>query len=157
MKSRINNIDDLRSEILRLKLERFQQEAVLEDDVKIIVSKIKAPFRFIHKFTAWFGPGKGTDVTVAEHDHEQNHPDWLTNVMRVGLPVLLNKVVFRNSGFIMKSLVTILSQKAAKNVSKDSVAGLIDKGAEWIRSFKNKKPVKRYQADYGIPPDSETY
>jgi hypothetical protein len=158
MKSRINNIDDLRSEILRLKLERFQQESVLEDDVKRIVSKIKAPFRLIHKFAAWFGPGKGTDDTAAAADEQEpNHSDWLTNVMRVGLPVLLNKVVFRNSGFIMKSLVTILSQKAAKNVNKDSISGLIDKGAEWIRNFKNKKAVKRYQADYGIPPDSETY
>lgn len=157
MKSRINNIDDLRSEILRLKLERFQHEAVLEQDVKRIVDKFKAPFRLVNKITAFFGKGQGTnDGTSSPQEHE-THPDWLTNVLRVGLPVILNKLVFRNSGFIMKSLVTILSQKAAKNVNKDSISGLIDKGADFIRNFKNKKALKRLHADYGIPPDSETY
>ncbi|MDB5121425.1 MAG: hypothetical protein JWN56_2643 [Sphingobacteriales bacterium] len=157
MKSRINNIDDLRSEILRLKLERFQQEAVLEQDVKRIIDKFKAPFRLINKVTAFFGKGKGTDHDGHASHENEHHPDWLTNVLRVGLPVVLNKLVFRNSGFIMKSLVTILSQKAAKNVNKDSVSGLIDKGADFIRNFKNKKALKRLHADYGIPPDSETY
>jgi hypothetical protein len=157
MKSRINNIDDLRSEILRLKLERFQQEAVLEQDVKHVLDKIKAPFRMINKFTAFFGKSKETDPAAhTNHDHE-TQPDWLTNLLRVGLPVVLNKLVFKNSGFIIKSLVTILSQKAAKNVNTDSFSGIIDKGAEFIRNFKNKKALNRLHADYGIPPDSETY
>ena len=157
MKSRINNIDDLRSEILRLELERFRQEAVIEQDVKQIIYKFKAPFRFVDKVTAFFGKGLGTDHGAGAAPEHETQPDWLTNLLRVGLPVVLNKLVFRNSGFIMKSLVTILSQKAAKNINKDSISGLIDKGADFIRNFKNKKALSRLHADYGIPPDSETY
>lgn len=154
MKNRISNIDDLRSEILRLKLDRFQQEAVIEQDVKEIVDKIKAPFRLLSTVNAWFGKGQGTN-DVTQQDQE-GHSDWITNALRLGLPVLLNKVIFRNSGFIMKSLITLVSHKATKNVNKDVLAGVIDKGAEWIRNFKSKKSTKKY-ADYGIPPDSETF
>lgn len=152
MRNKIQNIDDLRSEILRLKLQRFQQEAILQEDVKHVLDKFRGPALMFNKITAWFGNGKGDNPKTPQDEN-----DWVTNTFRLGLPVVLNKLIFPRSGFIVKSLVALLSQKAASNVNKDILTDWIDKGANWIRHFKNNKPPKEKHSDYGIPPDSETY
>jgi hypothetical protein len=150
MKSKIENIDDLRSEILRLKLQRFHHEAVIEHDINKIKDKFRIPSILLHKFNTWFGDqAHGVDKT--------NH-DWVTNALRIGLPVALNKMVFGKSGFIIKSVVALLSQKAAASVNKDTFTSLIDTASGWIRNVgKSRRDKNKSSHDYGIPPDSETY
>ncbi len=63
------------------------------------------------------------------------------------MPLTLNKTIFRNSKFIVKTLVGYLSQKASHFVNEDKVMGVWDKV---MSVFEKKKPV-----DYGIPPESE--
>lgn len=151
MKSRIENIDDLRSEILRLKLQRFQYEAELNAEINKIKDKFRIPHLLLNKFNAWFGTHAGPMEKGKEHD-------WVTNAFRIGLPVLLNKVVFGKAGFMVKSLVALVSQKAAGNVNRDVVSHWIDKAAHWIRGATKRKPkTGNIHPDYGIPPDSETY
>lgn len=66
---------------------------------------------------------------------------------RIVLPLTLNKTIFRNSNFLIKTLVGFLSQKASHLVNENVVTGAWDK----VKSlFDKKKPV-----DYGIPPESE--
>ena len=150
MKSKIENIDDLRSEILRLKLQRFHHEAVIEQDINKIKDKFRIPTLLLNKFNAWFGVNsQGVDKTSS---------DWVTNTLRIGLPLALNKMVFGKSGFIIKSLVALLSQKAAASVNKDIVTNWIDTASNWIRGATTSRRAKsRHPHDYGIPPDSETY
>lgn len=150
MKNKIENVEDLRSEILRIKLQCFQKEAVLQEDVNQILNKFRGPSLLINKLNSWFGNGKDTNRQNEEHD-------WVTNAFRVGLPLFLNKMLFRQSGFLMKTLVALVSQKAAGSVNKDLVSDWINKGADWIRNFKNAKTQRTKGSDYGIPPDSETY
>lgn len=150
MKSKIENIDDLRSEILRLKLQRFHHEAVIEQEVEKIKDKFRLPSILLNKVNAFFGDNaRGVDKT--------SH-DWVTNALRIGLPFTLNKMVFGKSGFIIKSLVALLSQKAATSVNKDTVTNWIDTASNWIRgAAKSRREKTRNAHDYGIPPDSETY
>lgn len=150
MKSKIENIDDLRSEILRLKLQRFHHEAVIEQDINKIKDKFRVPTILLNKVNAWFGDNaKGVD---------KSNSDWVTNTLRIGLPLALNKMVFGKSGFIIKSLVALLSQKAAASVNKDSLTNWIDTASNWIRgAAKSRRTKSRHPHDYGIPPDSETY
>jgi hypothetical protein len=150
MKSRIENIDDLRAEILRLKLQRFHHEAIIEEDINKIKDKFRIPSILLNKVNAWFGaPPEGVEKT--------SH-DWVTNALRIGLPVALNKMFFGKSGFIIKSLVALVSQKAASNVNKDIVTHWIDTASSWIRgAAKSRRDRRRHNEDYGIPPDSETY
>ncbi len=154
MKNRIENLEDLRSEILRLKLQRFQQEAVLQQDTQKFIDKFSGPIHAWNKINAWFGSGNGKnkDINPAHEEH-----DWLTNTLRLGLPVVLNKLLFPRSGFIIKTVVALLSQNVAKSVNKDVVTSWIDKTADWIKHYKNNKTQKPKHSDYGIPPDSETY
>lgn len=147
MKAKIENIDNLRSEILRLKLQRYQQEAIIQHDVHEITEKFKAPLKFFSRMGNVFGDhNKAASV---------NH-DWVTNILRVGLPVMLNKFMFKGSGFFMKTLVTLASQKAATTVNKDLLTGLAGKVSSWFKS-KNGKQKPAIRRDYGIPPDSETF
>ncbi|NEU09100.1 hypothetical protein GZH53_12310 [Flavihumibacter sp. R14] len=150
MKSKIENIDDLRSEILRLKLQRFHHEALIEQHVHRLKDKFRIPSILLNKVNTWFGDNaRGVD---------KSSNDWVTNAFRIGLPVALNKLVFGKSGFIMKSLVTLLSQKAATSFNKDSITSWIDTASSWIRgAAKSRRSRSANSDDYGIPPDSETY
>ena len=150
MKTRIDNIDDLRSEILRLKLQRFHHEAIIEEDINKIKDKFRIPSILLNKVNAFFGDfAGGADKT--------NH-DWVTNALRIGLPVALNKMVFGKSGFIIKSLVALVSQKAASSVNKDMLSHWIDSASTWIKGkTQSRKERPGPIRDYGIPPDSETY
>ncbi len=151
MKTKIENIDDLRSEILRLKLQRFEQETILESEIKKITDIFRFPSMILHKISSLFG-----EPFSEKGDHIKGEQDWITSTFRIGLPVFLNKFIFPRSGFILKSLVALVSQKAATSVNKDVIANWIDKASEWIKTAKPKKH-KKVTADYGIPPDSETY
>ena len=147
MKSRIDNIDDLRSEILRLKLQSFHHEALIKQDIE----KFKNKFRLPSIIKSWFGGNNSKSP-------DNSHQDWVTNALRVSLPLALNKMVFGKSGFIIKSIVTLLSQKVATSVNKDIVTNWIDKASTFIRGNAQHRPRKKARAhDYGIPPDSETY
>lgn len=154
MRSKIENIDDLRSEISRLRRERMEYE----NDFHLVTEKIKAKFRIpamiYNKVGDLINSLFGVDMNDPSNKEDR---DWVTNVFRVGLPVFLNKYFFPKSGLIMKSVVALVSQKAAKNVNKDSITDLIDKVADWIKTPKPKKRKEPVLADYGIPPDSETY
>ncbi len=131
----INNAEDLKAEILRLRhLKEEQGEA------------LKA--RFI-------SPGAAISTLMTVFPKESRlkfdifHQDFLGILSRILLPLTLNKTLFRNSNFLTKGLVGFLSQKASHFISEDAVSGLWDK----VKSLFEKK--KQKQEDYGIPPESE--
>jgi len=154
MRNKIQNIDDLDSEINRLTIQRIEYE----NDLQLITDKISAkfttPLMIFNKMSDFWGSLLGNSTEKAS---KQENTDWVTNVFRVGIPVFLNKFIFPRSGFLLKSVVAMVSQTAAKNVNKDSITEIIDKAANWIRSSKPRTKKDPILADYGIPPDSETY
>lgn len=153
----INNIEELRTEILRLKLLQNEQEAYLSDQIDLLQHKAEAPVRFFNKITSWIPKGSHADNHGGDSKnlHHSSETDWVTNSFRIGLPFLFNKVLFRKAGFIKKTLLLLASQKAAGAVNQDSITNVIDKIASLIRPAKKQKNKK--ERDYGIPPDSETY
>jgi len=154
MRPRIENIDDLRLELNRLKVQRLDQEIELTKVTARIKARLHFPVLVYNKISDFFIEMFGDNP---EDLNKTEHKDWITNILRVGLPVALNKFLFPRSGFLMKSVVALVSQKAAKNVNKDSITNVIDKVTDWIKSSKPKVRKKPMLADYGIPPDSETY
>jgi hypothetical protein len=69
------------------------------------------------------------------------------------LPFTLNKTIFRNSGFIVKTLVSLVSQKASHFINEDVVAGFWEKVSGLFKG-KNGEEIPDHR---GIPPLSETY
>jgi hypothetical protein len=146
MKSQVENIDSLRSELLRLKMQQYQLEHSMKQDVAAIKEQFKSPMKLL------FGVGQEKALTGSHQD------DWVTGVLRVAMPLALNSLIFKRSGFIVKTLVTLFSQKAAGNVNKDTFSNLVDRVTGFVKNFKRPKSNRPIvHRDYGIPPDSETY
>ena|ERR1700761_6802840 len=140
----IKNIDDLRHEIYELKrLEREQSIAIGQrfNSFSAVMSTIYSLF-----------PKKGgPDGKGSFFDQ-----DLFGLISRFILPLTLNKTIFRNSNFIIKSLVGIVSQKASHFISEESVTNLCKK----IKAFFDKDKKEKGTAisdEKGIPPLSETY
>ncbi len=53
--------------------------------------------------------------------------DFIGLLSRIILPIALNKTVFKKSGFIVKAIVGVLSQKASHYINEDSVGSIWDK------------------------------
>jgi hypothetical protein len=153
MRTKIQNSDDLRSEILRLRTTRSKIEGELKTETDRITQRFRVPLMIFGKVNDWvspmFKPGRS--------EHGSLNQDWVTSILSIGLPVIMNKFIFPRSGFILKSVVELLSQNTAKTLNKDVLIDLIDKLSDWIKSSKRKKKQEPELDDYGIPPDSETY
>lgn len=146
----INNVDELRAEIARLESLQNEQECYLKDQVGFLQQKAERPIHLFKRMLSWLPQGNTPKFPVSSGSHS----DWLTNSLRVTLPFVFNKIIFRKAGFIKKALLLFASQKAASAINQERVTRVIDKIASFIRPNKTRKPVAR---DYGIPPDSETY
>ena len=155
MRPKIENLHDLRAEINRLRIQRLEQEIELTKVTARIKARLHFPVLVYTKISDFFIELFGDDPE--DLTKKKEHKDWVTNILRVGLPLALNRFLFPRSGFLMKSVVAMVSQTAAKNVNKDSITGLIDKVSDWIKVRKPKNRKDPMMADYGIPPDSETY
>lgn len=151
--SKIRNLGELRLEITRLKTLAKAQEDYLSDQYHLFNDKIAAPVRFVKSLLTWV---PGANLAKGLFTQKNKDEDWLSKVLRIGLPVILNRLFLRKAGFIKRALVTLLSQQAAGAVNKDTLASVVSKVANFIRPSNSKKRKHRH-ADYGIPPDSETY
>ena len=154
MRTKIENIDDLRSEIIGRKAQCLELENDLLQVSEKIKTKLRIPVMIYNKAGDFLNSFFGLE---RDNPAGKENRDWVTNIFRVGLPVFLNKYFFPKSGLLIKSVVAMVSQKAAKNVNKDSITDIIDKVTVWIKSRKSKERKDPLMADYGIPPDSETY
>lgn len=148
MKTKIENIEDLHLEIVRLEFQCTQQEAVLAHHTKSIIHKFRSPIILLDKLYSWFGGGGG-EKTKEEHD-------WVSSALHAILPLAFDKLFFRKSSFVVKALAALIAQNTATFVTKDTIVEVISHVTEWIKSMKAKQAGKN-NYDFGIPPDSETY
>ena len=127
---------DLKNEIYRLKgLEREKGAAI-----RAHFSSPGAIFSTI--FSLFKGdPNDSKDGGIFNQD-------FLGVISRFAIPFALNKTLFRNSNFIIKALVGLVSQKASHFISEDSVENVWDKAKGLFgkvthlfdKSAKRKKP-----------------
>jgi len=144
MDSPIRNISDLRGEIYRLKDLEQEQSIAIGQRFKNFSSTISTLGTL---FPRSLSPeGKSTSFF---------DQDLVGLISRFLLPFTLNKTIFRNSGFLVKAIVGLVSQKASHFISEDTVVGLWDK----VKSLFDKKEKKGRDLsdEKGIPPLSESY
>ncbi|HCN83130.1 MAG TPA: hypothetical protein DIT07_05835 [Sphingobacteriaceae bacterium] len=144
-KSSFNTIEELQAEIGILRMKRNGQEIAIHE-------KFNGPGAIFKTVKSLFISSDKKSLF-----DEVFNQDIITNISRVMLPMILNSSVFRGSGFITKTLVTLFSQKAAKNVNMDLIISMIEKVKGLFDKNKTGKGSKVAVEDYGIPPDSETY
>lgn len=153
MKTRrnIQNIEELRIEIARLKSLKNEQEVYLGDQFNLLEYKLEAPIRLYKRVSSFLPSFKEGSTS-----HDSLDSDWVTKAMRIGLPYLFNKVLFKKAGFIKKGLLLMASQQAAGFLNKDRLSDLFDTVTSLVKPSK-KKRFRNSDSNYGIPPDSETY
>ena len=139
----INSIGDLRSEIIRLKAEVDEREIIIQRDFNEIADYVRAPLRFLKQAGNWF-TGRGEDEAISK--------DWMTSILQLGFPYLMNKTFFRKSSLIMKAMITLISQKAVQGINLHTITSWVQQLSTWIKKQKEQK-----KEDYGVPPDSEAF
>ncbi|MBL1410274.1 hypothetical protein [Sphingobacterium faecale] len=175
MKSKINNIGDLRLEIARLTQLKKEQEGYLVDQYQLLKHKVEAPVRFMNSLASSI-PGvdlvKGIFSAFGKSGGESNleasnQSNWTARILQLGLPLVLNRTFLKNSGWLKKAIVLLASEGAVSQVTQGKVSSLVSKLAKFVRPKKSKKkhkevaPLEELEnqdtVNFGIPPDSETY
>jgi len=129
----VKNIFDLQAEIIRLEKVKQEQEMVLKQRFSS-PSAIFASVRSIFPQSPGGEQGGGTGSLFS--------PDIVGLISRFVLPLALNKTLFKNSGFIVKTLVGLASQKASSYISEDSVTSVWGR----VKSLFGKKPSTAVKA-----------
>ena len=127
MNTLIRNRSDLRTEIFRLQQAKLEKEIALKQHFSSPGAILSTVYGLI------------TSSSKSD-DKDEPKQDWVGFISRFIIPLTLNKTLFRGSGFLMKALVGIASQKAANYVSTDTVTGIWDKAKGLIGGLFSKKP-----------------
>jgi hypothetical protein len=143
----IRNLEDLRGEIARLKVVEYDQGIA-------IGQRFNSPSALLGTLMSLFRGNANPDGTKNSFFDQ----DLVGLISRFVLPFTLNKTLFRNSGFIIKSLVGLASQKASHFINEDVVFGLWHKVQSLFKGKSHEEEHAEHTAEHkGVPPLSETY
>src|SRR5690606_8306812 len=152
---KINNLQDLKVEIARVNQRRREQEAYLTEQYDLLKKKIDAPARFFRNLTSNI-PGAGVVKGVVNgigKVTQGKDADWLTNVLQIGAPIVLNSTLLRKAGWVKKALVLLASETAIGQVNQNRISNVISKVSAFIRpKDKKKKRKKAVSATDAITP-----
>jgi hypothetical protein len=131
----IKNSWDLRQEIIRLKGVEEEQSVALK-------ARFNSPLAVLTTLYSLFPKAHN-----GENKNNIFNQDFVSIISRFLIPLTLNKTLFKNSGFIIKALVGLVSQKASGYINEDSVISVWDK-VKHLFSKKQKDVDQRYP--YGL-------
>lgn len=113
----------------------------MTDQYELLKIKIATPYRFFRRLTSHV-PGAGmlkgftSGVTKAVQSKDA---DWLTRILQVGAPIVLNSTLLRKAGWFKKAMILLASETAIGQVNQDKISGLINKVTSFIKPKKKKK------------------
>ncbi|ULT28684.1 hypothetical protein KUH03_20710 [Sphingobacterium sp. E70] len=98
--TKIRNLQELKTEIARLKELKNEQEAYLKTQFTLFNNKIEAPIRF---FNSLKNNIPGVNI-IQQLFAKSNNPDsdWLTKTLRIGVPFVMNRLFLKNAGMLKK-------------------------------------------------------
>jgi len=131
----IKNSWDLRQEIIRLKGVEEEQSVALK-------ARFSSPVAVLTTLYSLFPKANNT----GENKNNIFNQDFVSILSRFLIPLTLNKTLFKNSGFIIKALVGLVSQKASGYVNEESVMGVWDK----VKHLFSKKEKVDQRYPYGL-------
>lgn len=140
----ISNLNELNAKLLSLRVDYKVQEEMLKGDAKVYVKQFTLG-SLIKRYA--------TPSAFLKVDDKLNIS---SKIMSMVLPVLMNSTIFRGSGFITKTLVGLATSKVGKTLDAEHLSAIFNSVKGMFKSKKKKEASPAF-ADYGIPPDSETY
>lgn len=142
-KPKISNLVELRTEIVRLKQLKTEQEFYLNSQFGIVQQKFQAPINFFNKIYSYF-PGSskvGGDVLSGSKATVQS--DWVIKALKTGLPFVVNRMFFPKAGYFKRLVLGLASSQAANLLSRDAVANGINKITHLFKQDDKEKRIKR--------------
>lgn len=166
MKTKINNLNELKWEIARLTELKREQESYLNDQYALLKDKVEAPARVFGTVASsipGFNLMKSMVSSIGKASPKDAHGvatgDWLTKAIRIGLPIVLNSTFLKKSGWIKKALVLFASQTATSQITQDTVTNVLAKVTSFIRPKKSKskrgKVEKKLQENINDSPEDQ--
>lgn len=125
----ICTLAELRAEKKKLRWEIAVREAELETELKQLQSMVNTPLRWFRSIKNLFS------------QNESGQSDIVSTLAQLGLPILLNSVIFKKSSMVLKGLVAIVSQQVARGLTAKNVASWMDTLMDWVK--KTEKPVAK--------------
>src|SRR5690554_2252547 len=99
----INNLEDLLNEIARVDTLREEQEEYLSNQYRLFKQKVEKPFRVINSLFD-FIPGSSAvkGVLSLARKNKDSKADWLTKLLQMVTPMVLNRTMLKNAGWLKK-------------------------------------------------------
>jgi len=141
----IRTLDELHSELHRLKADYSHRELQLKLDAKTYIRQFTLG-NLIKKYA--------TPSGFLKFDEKTNIS---SKIMSIVLPMLMNSTVFRGSGLVTKAVAALVSGKVGKSLDAENLSGIFNMVKSLFTGKKAKAKNDVAFIDYGIPPDSETY
>ena len=117
----ICTLAELRAEKKKLRWEITVREAELEAELKQLQSIVNTPFRWVRTIRNLFS------------QTETGQSDIVSTLAQLGLPILLNSVIFKKSSMVLKGLVAIVSQQVARGLTAKNVASWLETLMDWVK------------------------
>jgi hypothetical protein len=117
----ICTLAELRAEKKKLRWEITVREAELEAELKQLQSIVNTPFRWVRTIRNLFS------------QTETGKSDIVSSLAQLGLPILLNSVIFKKSSMVLKGLVAIVSQQVARGLTAKNVASWLETLMDWVK------------------------
>ncbi len=117
----ICTLAELRAEKKKLRWEITVREAELEAELKQLQSIVNTPFRWVRTIRNLFS------------HNESGKSDIVSTLAQLGLPILLNSVIFKKSSMVLKGLVAIVSQQVARGLTAKNVASWLETLLDWVK------------------------
>ena len=131
----ICNLAELRAEKKKLRWEIAVREAELETELKQLQSMVNTPLRWFRSIKNLFS------------QNESGQSDIVSTLAQLGLPILLNSVIFKKSSMVLKSLVAIVSQQVARGLTAKNVASWMDTLMDWVKKIEKSLSKKVERAE----------
>ena len=97
------------------------REAELEAELKQLQSIVNTPFRWVRTIRNLFS-------------HNESGKSYIVSTLaQLGLPILLNSVIFKKSSMVLKGLVAIVSQQVARGLTAKNVASWLETLMDWVK------------------------
>jgi hypothetical protein len=129
--NRIENLSDLRREIKRLQVVKASNEQALTHDIRELHESLKPANLVINTLRGFFETDSGPS-------------GLLKSGVSAGVNLLIEKLLFRKSNFIVKTLMSYLGGNLANNLVKNNTGAIVEKVRDWVSSFIASRKKNRY-------------
>jgi len=117
----ICTLAELRAEKKKLRWEIAVREANFEEQLSHIKAMVETPIRWVRSIRNLFS------------QNESGKSDIVSTLAQLGLPILLNAVIFKKSSMVLKGLIAIVSQQVARGLTAKNVASWLETLMDWVK------------------------